>query len=179
MLPVGTLNAIGKKEEREVKKGFLMMAMVGGILLCVMGVLYAAAPEVIPMENKAYPAHTKGIVQFSHAKHMNDYAKAHPDLNKDGCGACHHDENGKPLTGLKDGDPVKGCIECHKNPGQPPKEVKQEWKDKKIEGAEKDKLERQWHAEALHQNCWGCHKEVQKATGKKDAPTVCTKCHVK
>ena len=52
--------------------------------------------------------HTKGIVNFEHRKHQEDF--------KVECGECHHDQNNKPLKNLKAGDEVKKCIECHKKP---------------------------------------------------------------
>jgi len=136
----------------------------------MVGICIAAAPDVIKMENPAYQKHKKGIVEFSHKKHAEDYAAAHPDLYKNGCGECHHDDQGKPLT-LKADDPVQGCIECHKKPSERPK-----GKDApKL--SKKEKLE--YHAEALHYNCKGCHKSFNKKTGTKKAPTTCTKCHPK
>jgi mono/diheme cytochrome c family protein len=46
-------------------------------------------PDVIKLQSKEYEKHKKGIVEFTHTKHAVDYAKASPDLYKDGCGACH------------------------------------------------------------------------------------------
>ena len=129
-----------------------------------------AFPDVIRMDNKAYAEHTKDIVLFTHQKHMDEYAKKFPEFFEDGCGACHHDANNKPLV-LKAGDAVQGCIECHKQPGERPK-----GKD----APELSKEERlAYHAEALHYNCKDCHSDVNKKTGTKEAPTTCTKCHLK
>jgi hypothetical protein len=38
---------------------------------------------IVKMENKIYPKHEKGIVEFTHKKHVVDY--------KGACGDCHHD----------------------------------------------------------------------------------------
>jgi len=120
-----------------------------------------AAQDVIALE-EAYP-HTKGIVQFSHKKHFEEY--------KITCGDCHHDDTGKPLADLKAGDPVQGCFACHSKPG----------KAGKAEGGEKmdpaQKLE--YHAEALHLNCIECHKDFNKKNNTKDAPVTCAQCHPK
>ena len=123
--------------------------------------LYAgtAVQDVVTMNNKAYSAHKKGIVEFSHKKHTGEY--------KATCGECHHDANNKPLE-LKAGDSVQNCIECHKNTAAKPK-------GKKL--SKKDKLE--YHAEAIHYNCKGCHKEFNKKNKTKAAPTTCGKCHPK
>jgi cytochrome c553 len=152
-----------------MKKCFVIL-ITGVVALCVASVMHAGttAPDVIRMQNKAYSEHTKGIVEFSHKKHAEEY--------KAGCGQCHHDENKKPLDGLKAGDPVQSCIECHKVPGEPPK------------GKDAPKLTPQqrleYHAEAVHDNCRECHKKFNKEKGLKVkdpgyAPTTCNQCHPK
>jgi len=113
--------------------------------------------EVIMMENPAYAKHKKGIVQFTHKAHIDDYQIA--------CGDCHHDSKGKPLT-LKMGDPVQNCIACHIKPSRKKKGVK-------------GKAVLEYHAEALHKNCIGCHKAYNKENGTKAAPAGCSKCHPK
>ena len=121
--------------------------------------------DVISMENAAYK-HKKAIVKFTHKKHNEEY--------KVGCGDCHHDENNKPLE-LKAGDDVKGCIECHKNPGKAP--AKDDAGNKLT-----DKQKREYHADAIHDNCIECHKADNKkkpADKPGTAPTKCTECHPK
>jgi hypothetical protein len=147
--------------------GFFKIALIGIVSFCFAGIggLYAGTTvqDVIKMENKAYPEHKKGIVEFTHKKHVVEY--------KAGCGECHHDENGKPLNDLKEGDDVQNCIECHSKPGLKPK-----GKDaKKL--SKKETLE--YHGEAIHQNCTGCHKEFNKKNKTKSAPTKCKECHPK
>lgn len=119
--------------------------------------------EVIKMENPAYEKHTKGIVMFTHAKHAREY--------KAGCGECHHDDKGKPLDELKEGDAVQSCIECHKKPSERPKgkDAPKLTKEQRLE----------YHAEALHYNCKDCHKAFNKKNKTKKAPTTCKKCHPK
>jgi cytochrome c553 len=147
------------------KKLFIIAVIVGISALFITAGIYAGTkvPDVVKMENKAYKKHTKGIIMFSHKKHINDY--------KAGCGECHHDKNNKPLDNLKEGDNVQQCIECHKKPGERPK------------GKDAPKLSKKerldYHAEALHYNCKDCHKEFNKKTKTKKAPTTCTKCHPK
>jgi hypothetical protein len=162
------------------RKLIQISAVVGiAVLFFVAGIYAKSAPDVIKLEDPAYKEHKKGAVEFAHGKHQKEYAKAYPDLYENGCGECHHDENNKPLTGLKDGDDVKRCIECHKIPGEVPKDVKKEWRAKKISKEEQKKKELEYHAEALHENCRGCHKDFNKKYKPKKAPTTCTKCHPK
>lgn len=149
-------------------KKFLLVAV---LVLFVAFAVYAqtTVKDVIKMENKAYAKHTKSIVQFPHKKHSAEY--------KIKCGECHHDEKGNPLE-LKEGDTVKSCISCHKIPGRLPKDVKAELKkitDKKV----KQSKTLEYHAEAIHLNCVGCHKEYNKKNNTKAAPKMCTKCHPK
>ena len=153
------------------KKGFLIFTTICSVILFAAVALYAGSdvPVVIKMQNDY--EHKKAIVEFTHEKHVKDY--------KGGFGDCHHDENNKPLNSLKAGDPVQKCIECHSKPGEVPKDVKAKWKKEKVKKAEKDKLSRQWHAEAIHDNCRGCHKAFNKKNKTKAAPTTCTKCHPK
>ena len=148
-----------------MKKTFWVVVVVGIAVVFASAALYAGTKvsDVIKMENKLYPKHEKGIVEFSHKKHVVEY--------KGACGDCHHDKDGKPLANLKDGDNVQNCAECHKKPGEKPK-----GKDApKL--TEKEALE--FHAEAMHKNCQGCHKEFNKKNNTTNAPTTCTKCHPK
>jgi hypothetical protein len=148
--------------------------------LFVAGGIYAAAvPDVIPLEDKAYKKHKKGVVKFEHKKHWDAYAKEYPEFYKNGCGECHHDKDNKPLTELKEGDEVQKCIECHKIASEVPKKLKKEWRKKKISKDEKKKKRMEYHAEALHDNCRDCHKKFNKKYKPKKAPTTCTKCHPK
>ena len=147
-----------------MQKKILVATVLCALTFIFGGILYAGttAPEVIKMEESSYKKHKKGIVEFNHKKHATEY--------KTSCGECHHDDKGKPLT-LKEGDNVKKCIECHNKPGEKPK------------GKDAPKLskkeELQYHAEALHDNCKGCHKKYNKENKTKAAPTTCSKCHPK
>ena len=148
------------------KKHLLIIAVVGIASLFLATGIYAGTTvsDVIKMDNKAYSKHKKEIVTFSHKKHIEDY--------KAGCGECHHDADGKPLSDLKMGDEVQNCIECHKNTGKKPKDEKLSKKEKIMK----------YHKEALHANCKDCHKEFNKKKGfnKTDAgaaPVSCKQCH--
>ena len=144
-------------------KKLLKITLISIVAVCVAGIggLYAGTTvkDVIKMDNKAYKKHKKGICEFSHKKHVVEY--------KAGCGDCHHDENNKPLTNLKEGDDVQNCIECHSKTEKKPKG--------KL--SKKDKLA--FHHEAIHKNCKGCHKAFNKKNKTKAAPTTCKKCHPK
>ena len=136
------------------------------------------------MQNKAYKKHKKGIVEFSHKKHAEAYAKNHPEFYKNGCGECHHDDQNKPLSNLKTGDDVQSCIACHKKPGEMPSKKKKAMRKAKLKKAEQKKKKLVYHAEAIHENCRGCHKLYNKKSKLKSkdpkaAPTTCKKCHPK
>jgi hypothetical protein len=156
-------------------KKYLRVAVVVTLatLFIAAGIYAKAVPDVIPLQDPAYEKHKKGVVQFEHKKHWDDYSKEYPEYYKNGCGECHHDEDNKPLTELKDGDEVQKCIECHKIAAEAPKGRKAKKKLKK-----KEKI-KEYHAEALHENCRGCHKKFNKKYKPKKAPTTCTKCHPK
>jgi len=117
-------------------------------------------PLKIRMENKAYAEHTKGIVMFSHEKHITDY--------KINCGDCHHDKDNKPLEELTREDPVQSCIECH-TIAEKPKSTSQMTPSEKL----------RYHPEAIHKNCIDCHRTYNKDNETKSAPTTCVKCHPK
>ena len=162
------------------RKFLKISAIVGiAILFVVAGIYAKAVPEVIKLEDPAYKKHKKGVVEFSHGKHQKEYAKQYPELYKNGCGDCHHDENNKPRADLKEGDEVKRCIECHKIPGEVPADLKKKWKKDKVKKAEKKKMSLEYHAEAYHENCRVCHKTFNKKYKPKKAPTTCAKCHPK
>ena len=124
--------------------------------------------DVIKMETTVYSSRTKGIVTFNHKHHQTDYKQKFPELYKAECGECHHDQSHKLLVNLKAGDNVQKCIECHKKPGF--------MQGKKAKGLS-DEQKREYHANALHDNCKSCHKTVNKKTGKKAAPGTCKSCH--
>lgn len=136
----------------------VIVALVAGLLLAA-GIQAASAPAEIMMNSYE---HKRKLIPFTHEKHAVDY--------KIGCGECHHDDKGKPLSDLKDGDPVQKCFECHNKPG--------ELKGKKARGLSKaEKLA--YHANAVHENCVTCHKKHNKENKTKAAPQKCVDCHPK
>lgn len=146
-----------------MKKHLLLLAAVGAALVLsavfTNTLLAADAPDTIEMK-APYP-HKKTIAVFTHLKHVKDH--------KISCGECHHDDKGKPLA-LKEGDPVQKCFDCHNKPG--------ELKGKAAKGlSQKEKLA--YHANALHENCVGCHKKFNKGKKPKPAPQSCKDCHPK
>ena len=158
-----------------IKRHLLLVTIIGiAMLVAAAGIYAKAVPEMIKLQDPAYEKHKKGVVDFSHKKHQTDYATQYPEYYKNGCGECHHDEDNKPLSNLKEGDDVQKCIECHKIAAEAPKGKKAK---KKLSKKEKIK---DYHAEALHENCRVCHKKYNKKyKPKKKAPTTCTKCHPK
>ena len=154
-------------------KRTIILTAVCVALMFAAGSIYAgtAVQDVIKMENKNYKKHKKAVVTFSHKKHNEEY--------KIGCGECHHDDKGQPLSDLKLGDEVQSCIECHKIPGQMPGKLKKEMKAAKASKEEIDAKKMEYHAEAIHANCISCHKAHNKKNKTKAAPQSCTKCHPK
>ena len=127
--------------------------------------------DLIPMDNPAYEKHKRSIVIFTHKKHAEDYTKANPDLFKDGCGMCHHDESYEPLVDLKYEDDVKSCIECHSIPGNALRNEDNEYYQPREERLK-------YHMYVIHHSCKPCHQAYNEATGAKNAPTSCAKCHL-
>ena len=156
------------------KKLLVLVIVVSAALFAAGGIFAKAVPDIIKLEDPAYKEHKKGVVDFTHGKHQTEYAEKYPEFYKNGCGECHHDEDNKPLSNLKEGDDVQKCIECHKIAAEAPKGKKAK---KKLSKKEKIK---DYHAEALHENCRGCHRKYNKKyKPAKKAPTTCTKCHPK
>jgi hypothetical protein len=157
------------------KRYFVTSVVVVMATLFVVAGIYAGTEvkDEIKMENKAYTEHTKSIVTFTHLKHAKEYAEQNPELYKNGCGECHHDKDNKPLTNLKEGDKVQKCIECHKKPGY--------IRGKEAKGLSKEQ-KREYHANAIHDNCKSCHKKFNKSKKLKSkdpgaAPITCKQCH--
>ena len=131
--------------------------------------------DVIRFENKAYKKHKRPITVFNHRIHQDDYSEKYPEFYASKCGECHHDKDNKKLVDLKEGDDVENCIECHKKPkfitGKKAKKLNKEQK-------------REYHGNALHDNCKVCHKKYNKKFKKKSksenyAPNTCKTCHPK
>ena len=157
------------------KRYFVTSVVVVMATLFVVAGIYAGTQvkDEVKMEDKAYTEHTKSIVTFTHMKHAKEYAEQNPKLYKNGCGECHHDKDNKPLTNLKEGDEVQKCIECHKKPGY--------MTGKEAKGLSKEQ-KREYHANAIHDNCKSCHKKFNKSKNLKSkdpgaTPVTCKQCH--
>ena len=139
---------------------FLTVFMTAVLFLTVGSLIAADAPDTITMESKVYPKHTKGLVTFSHKEHVD-----HKDI---GCTDCHHNEKGDKNT-WKEGDEVQKCEACHPKVGKPPK------------GMKKTEKVKEYHKEALHKNCKGCHKEMIDKDSEMGKTLLkgCTGCHPK
>ena len=153
-----------------MRKKIAIGMIVAVACLFFAGGIYAKVGDMIKIAGKDCPS-TKGEIQFSHKKHSEDYAKKFAKLYPNGCGDCHHDDKGKPLAGLTADSKVQKCFECHKKCGEAPKGKDAPKLDKK------QKLE--YHSEAFHDNCIGCHKEFNKEFKPKKAPVTCNDCHPK
>jgi hypothetical protein len=168
-----------------MKKYLLSYTLVlGGLVFHTFGMQpYAASevPDEIDMENEAYEEHKRDIVVFSHKSHSETYSEAQPEFFKAGCGECHHDENKKPLD-LKPGDDVKGCIACHSKPGRMPVKEKRALRKSGLTKAERKSNKLAYHADVLHDNCRGCHRDFNrknslKSKDERAAPIRCGDCH--
>jgi hypothetical protein len=140
--------------------GMVLIVILAGSLFVVAGIYAGTKAEDEFFMNSPYP-HKKSLSLFTHKKHTTEY--------KITCGECHHDDKGEPLE-LKEGDEVQKCFECHKKPGV--------LKGKKAKGLSKEE-KREYHGNAVHENCLGCHRKHNKEKQTKDAPTKCTACHPK
>ncbi len=138
--------------------GIALVVAIAASLFLVAG-LYAGTKAADEFQMNSPYKHKKSLMTFTHKKHIEEY--------KINCGECHHDKDGKPLNDLKEGDEVQKCFECHNKPG--------ELKGKKAKGLS-DEEKRQYHANAVHENCTGCHRKVNKEKDVK-APTKCKECH--
>jgi len=152
------------------RKSVVFSMLVAVACLFFAAGLYAAAKDVVKINMKDCPV-TKGDIPFSHKKHSEEYVKAYAKLYPNGCGECHHDDKNKPIADLKADSKVQACVECHKKCGEAPKGKDAPKLDKK------QKLE--YHSEAFHDNCIGCHKEFNKEFKPKKAPITCNDCHPK
>ena len=163
-------------------KKYLFIMMVTGVafLLNASGI-YAGnkVADDIQMKNQAYGNHKESTVIFKHRKHQAEYREKNPELFNSQCGECHHekvnDKKNKPLVSLKEGDAVKNCIECHTKAAY--------IKGNKAKGLS-NVQKREYHANAMHDNCKVCHKQYNKKKGLKAkdkgyAPTTCKSCHSK
>jgi len=145
-----------------MNKKLLIFLMTIGVALIFVATGIQAGTKVedtFKVETKEFKTHKKQAPTLSHKKHNVDYGIS--------CGDCHHDKDGKALTGLKMGDDVQRCVECH---------------TKLKKG--KDKKDILVLENAMHRNCIDCHKKANIKAGdpkgrKGPAPTSCTKCHPK
>lgn len=135
--------------------------------------------DVVKMENPAYETHKKAVVQFKHKAHAGKFDGRYPEIFKNGCGECHHDDEGQPRTDLKMGEEVDNCIECHAKPGEMPKKEKRALRAEGLSREERHVREREYHAEALHDKCRGCHRRARKTADTRKPPITCSKCHIK
>jgi hypothetical protein len=103
--------------------------------------------DVVIIENQGYEQDRKGPVKFNHLKHNKEY--------KASCVECHHlYQDGRNIW--KEGDHVDKCVDCH---------------DPAEEKEQAIRLQ-----SAFHNNCRGCHTEMNKQ-GKKAPDKKCNDCH--
>jgi hypothetical protein len=139
------------------------IAFYAAAVLFACGVVcYAAFPEKKPETPvRAMFNSTTGNVLYFHKEHASKIDIENYALE---CIDCHHQwvkaETGDILYLQKDdttGEKPIACRECHK-----------------VEKAEGDNPNQPKRADALHQNCGGCHDDSGHGPGTKD----CSGCHV-
>lgn len=153
-----------------MNKRLITLLLAAGIAVIFVATGIQAGTSVndtFEMKTDGYKKRKKGapkfkLVEFTHKKHVEEYGIS--------CGECHHDKDGKALTGLKMGDDVQKCSECHN----------------KFKKDKKNKKDIMVHENAMHKNCIDCHKDFNKKKDPKDkkgvkgpAPASCGKCHKK
>ncbi len=153
-----------------MNKRLITLLLAAGIAVIFVATGLQAGTSVedtFKMEDAGYKKRKKGapkfkLVEFTHKKHTEEYGVS--------CGECHHDKDGKALEGLKMGDDVQKCSECHN----------------KFKKDKKNKKDIMVHENAMHRNCIDCHKAFNKEKNPKDkkgmkgpAPASCGKCHAK
>jgi hypothetical protein len=146
----------------KTNRSIRIVTIMAAVSFFFVAAIYAGTKVADVIELKAPYEKTRSSVTFTHKKHVEDY--------NIGCGECHHDDKGQPLTDLKEDDDVQRCVDCHSKPG--------ELKGKKAEGlSTAEKLE--YHANAMHENCSGCHRQYNRENKTTAAPVKCTDCHPK
>jgi cytochrome c553 len=154
-----------------MKTRIWVLLLAAAVCLLFAAGIYAKVADVIIIDSPGCE-NTKGPVEFSHKLHAEDYVQKYPKLYPTGCGDCHHDDKGQPLTNLTNDSAVQKCVECHKQCGEAPKGKDAPRLDKKAKMA--------WIGEAFHQNCLSCHRQFNREfKPEKKAPVTCNDCHPK
>ncbi|MFN2436187.1 MAG: cytochrome c3 family protein [Desulfotignum sp.] len=153
-----------------MKRKLILLLLVAGMAAIFAATALQAGTEVEDSFEITTPGYDdanrkKGPPQFkpmifTHKKHAEDY-----DIS---CGECHHDDTGTPIAGLKMGDDVQPCYECHNI----------------FEKTKENRRDIMVHENAMHGNCRECHKQVNIDAGDPKgrtgpAPTSCNGCHEK
>jgi hypothetical protein len=160
-------------------------------------------PESVKIQTEGYE-NQRGIVTFHHERHVLEYKLSCGECHHDdsgaplasfsmgdrapncinchdldfiheshtpemdvNCGECHMDKHGNPLEVLE----IQKCIDCHDKPGRSPIGLRYP----KI--SKKERLE--YHGDAMHYMCRGCHREYNKENADRIAPIACNECHPK
>lgn len=138
----------------------ISIAFAGTALYAETEFSYEITMDYNPYVTRKYTPPDWEVYVFTHETHYLDYEIS--------CGECHHDEEGKPLDDLKEGDSVQQCVECHTE----------------LEKTKKNQRSIILLENAIHGNCKICHKKINiedgDPTGRKGpGPVGCKDCHIK
>lgn len=145
------------------KKMLFLLLVASMCTVFTVSAIHAGAnpPDEIILDTPGIKGDKYFEAKFTHKKHSDLGYK---------CSECHHDDKGKAIEGLKAGDAVQKCIECHSN----------------LSMGKEDKKKKDSYYFAFHgkgqESCKGCHRAYNtKKKLKKGmegyAPNGCNDCH--
>jgi hypothetical protein len=183
---------------------FSALTAIGSSLFIAAGIFAGTfGPEMVKLQTDGYQ-NTRGIVNFQHKQHVTEYKlgcgschhddsgtpldsfsmgekapncvnchdlddlhKSHAPEMEITCGQCHVDKDGNPVAVLE----IQKCVDCHDRPGLTPVGLRH---------PKLSKTERlQYHGDAMHYLCRGCHRDYNLKNADGNAPTACNECHPK
>ncbi len=149
-----------------------IVVLLAGFLGLVFGAAVAQqnVPEVIEFDGATdeggsgdiFRSIYSGPVKFTHLKHVEEYGAV--------CGDCHHDSDAEPIASF-DPDATYACGECHDEEGLIRGPIAEN------EVSESDRIA--YRANALHQQCIGCHRQYNELNNVVRIPESCITCHAR
>jgi hypothetical protein len=150
----------------------LLITSILGVFLLAIGAAVAqqTIPDVIDFDGATdggssgdiFRSIYSGPVKFTHSKHVDEYGAV--------CGDCHHDSDAEPINSY-DPDAMYACIECHDEEGLLHGPVAEN------EVSDSDRIAHR--ANAIHQQCIGCHRQYNELNDVVRVPESCRTCHAR